>query len=441
MSSIPQACGDWAATKAAYRLMSNPEVTPAKLLAPHVENLLARAREHNMVLAIGDMTKLDFSKRREMEGLGPLGGSNRGMAGLGLCVQATVVATPDGKPLGVADLDVWARKKEDFGNAVQRCKGKRIEDKESAKWLHSLGVARKLKHRLDDEVQVVVVFDREGDIYSVFHEARSFGVDFVVRALHNRKIDEDADSGLLWTMVATKPLGTKRLEVKRAKKRASRVATLQIFASEVTIKTPPKRPKGETRTGDIKLYAVMAKEILPEGGPAIRGKPLEWKILTSLPVSTKEDAERVLDLYAARWTIEEFFRILKSGCGVEEHQFAKVDRFLNCLTIDAVVAWSVLFLMTEGRESPDLPCTVLFPAHYWQAAWIYIHQDPDPPDKPPTLGEMVRMVGRLGGHLGRKGDGHPGQETLWRGLQRVIDLAEMWLVLRAHQSPPRAGAN
>lgn len=436
MSSIPQACGTWAATKAAYRLMSNPDVTPTKILAPHVEQLLERARDLKMVLAIGDTTTLDFSTRHEMEGIGPLGGSNRGPGGLGMMLQATVVATPEGKLLGVADLDAWARDKEDFGNAAERCKRKPIESKESAKWLRSLAVAQDLATRLGPEVQVVSVFDREGDVYSVLHEAQSQGLDFVVRALHNRKISDDPDFSRLWDLVATKPVGTMRLKINRGKKRSARIATLRICASEVTIKTPPKRPKGESRTGDLKLFAVMATEVPAEDGGRIQGTPVQWKILTSLPVHTKEDAERILELYAARWAIEELFRVLKSGCAVEDHQFSTVDRFLKCLAVDAVVAWSVLFLMMEGRESPEVPCTVLFATHQWQAAWAYVNQDPEPPDKPPTLGEMVRLIGRLGGHLGRRHDGPPGQQTLWRGLQRLMDLAEMWLMLKGLASPP-----
>lgn len=126
--------------------------------------------------------------------------------------------------------------------------------------------------------------------------------------------------------------------------------------------------------------------------------------------------------------MELFFKILKSGCKAEERQLETAERLKRCLAFDCIVAWRILYLTTKGREVPDLPCTVVFEEHEWKGAWTFIHQSPKVPEEPPKLQEMVRLIARLGGFLGRKRDKEPGSMTLWRGLQRLPDLGGMWLL-------------
>jgi hypothetical protein len=140
--------------------------------------------------------------------------------------------------------------------------------------------------------------------------------------------------------------------------------------------------------------------------------------------------------YALRWGIEVFHRVLKSGCQIETRRLGQADRLEACLGIDLVVAWRIYHLTKLGRETPLVPCTVYFAEHEWQALVAFVTRQPDPPKETPTLRAAVRMVAALGGFLGRKGDGEPGTETLWRGLQRLDDIAEAYQVFR---SAPKEG--
>lgn len=121
--------------------------------------------------------------------------------------------------------------------------------------------------------------------------------------------------------------------------------------------------------------------------------------------------------------------MLKSGCQIETRQLAGADRLEACLAIDMVVAWRIYHLAKLGRETPDVPCTVYFEEHEWKALMVYVTRKPLPAS-PPSLREAMRMTAQLGGFLGRKADGEPGTETLWRGLQRLDDIAEMYLVMQ-----------
>jgi hypothetical protein len=213
-----------------------------------------------------------------------------------------------------------------------------------------LEVARGIQDRLGEETKVVAVFDREGDVYSVFHEARmELGLDLLIRAVHDRRIEEDEEGRALWKHVESHELGQMSISVPRGKGTQAREAIIQLCAAPVSIKTPPKRPKAE--------------------------------------------------------------------------------RLVNCLAADSIVAWMVHYLTILGRKTPDLSCTVVFEESEWKAVWVYIHKTREFPSSVPTLAEFIGLVGRLGGHLARKGDGPPGTETLWKGLQRVPDLAGMWQLM------------
>ena len=156
--------------------------------------------------------------------------------------------------------------------------------------------------------------------------------------------------------------------------------------------------------------------------------PVEWMLLTTLRVDTLEDARTRVKWYSRRWGIEVFHRTLKSGCRIKDRQLGTADRLEACLAIDMVVAWRIFHLTMLGRETPDGPCTAFFTDLEWQTLYCYVHKTSEPPDEPPTMVEAVRLVGKLGGHLGRKRDGPPGTQTLWRGLQRLETATEAFAI-------------
>ena len=147
---------------------------------------------------------------------------------------------------------------------------------------------------------------------------------------------------------------------------------------------------------------------------------------TTLKVENLEQALQVLEYYQRRWGIERFHKVLKSGCRIEDRQLGQAESLEACLAIDAMVAWRIYYACHLAREVPEAPCTILFEEEEWKAATAFLARRRQPARQEPTLKEMVEMVGRLGGWLGRKSDDPPGTQVLWRGFQRLDDITWAW---------------
>lgn len=417
-AQIPQACGSRAKTKAAYRFFDHPRTTMDAILQSHYEASTARVSEHALVLAVQDTTSLNYNTQPAIENLGPIG--SRAHTWLGLMVHDTMAFTPEGLPLGLIDVQCWARDAQAFGKKHQR-KALPIEQKESYKWLKSVQAAARVQARCP-HTTVVSVGDREADIFELFDLARTLehAPQLLIRAEQNRALTEEQSK--LWEYLARQPLaGLQPLQVPRRAKRPARVAKMAISYARVVLKAP--QIKGKLKP--VPVWAVWAREIeAPE-----HIEPLEWMLLTTGPVECIEQATQKIAWYAARWGIEVYHRTLKSGCQIETRQLGAADRIEACLAIDMVVAWRIVHLTKLGREHPDVPCTLYFSEAEWKALVTYINRDAALPDKPPTLREATRMVASLGGFLGRKCDGEPGTQTLWLGLQRLDDLTAMYKIL------------
>ena len=166
------------------------------------------------------------------------------------------------------------------------------------------------------------------------------------------------------------------------------------------------------------MWAIAACEAPGSG----QDDPIEWLLLTTMPVNCLEDAAEKLAWYTLRWQIEVYHRTLKSGCRLDNRQLGSAQSLKACIAIDLVVAWRIFYLAKLGREVPDVPCSVFFEEAEWKALVSFVSQTPTPPHEPPSLREAIRMVASLGGFLGRKSDGEPGTQTLWLGLQRLDDI-------------------
>jgi len=417
-ASVPQACQTRAKTKAAYRFFEHPATSMDRVLHQHYETTLARMRREKVVLAVQDTTGLNYSSHPATERLGPIGNRPGGL--IGLLVHDTMSFTPDGTPLGLVDVQCWARDPGDFGKRVRR-HDVPIEQKESNKWLRSFRKVVEAQKRCPGTT-IVSVGDREADIYELFALGLydSSGVGLLVRAMHDRPLA--ADHGYLWEDVGRHAVcGIQEVRVPRHGNRPARTARLEVRFAEISLK-PPKR-KQELR--DLTIWAVLAREADVPAGT----EPLEWMLLTTCKVTTFDEAVEKLRWYTVRWGIEVYHRTLKSGCRIEERQLGHADRIETCLGIDMVVAWRIHHLTKLGRETPDVPCTVYFEDAEWKALASYITRNPVPPAHAPTLREATRMVATLGGFLGRKCDGEPGTESLWIGLQRLDDLTSMWKIM------------
>jgi hypothetical protein len=425
LAALPQACGTRAKTKAAYRFFDHARVNLQNVLKSHYQSSAQRLAPEPVILAVQDTTSLNYSTHRATGELGPIGSQADGA--VGMLVHSTLAFNLAGTPLGLLDVQCWERDPEEFGKKHQRHELP-LEAKESVRWLRSLEALERMQPACP-HTRLVGVGDREADIYELFVWAKEKAgrPGLLVRAERQRLLTQE--QGPLWAHVENQLVGGQwEVKVPRRGKRAPRVAVLEVRFGAVEVRPPARKP----HLPPVALWAVLAREVGAPPGT----EPLEWMLLSTEPVSDFEAAVEKLRWYTLRWGIEVFHRVLKSGCQIETRRLGQADRLEACLGIDLVVAWRIYHLTKLGRETPAVPATVYFEEHEWQALTAFVTRQPEPPKAPPTLREAVRMVAGLGGFLGRKGDGEPGTETLWRGLQRLDDIAEAYLVFR---SPPKDG--
>ncbi|MBP1741021.1 MAG: hypothetical protein H6Q48_3314 [Deltaproteobacteria bacterium] len=417
-ASIPEACGSKARTMGAYRFFQNPKVTMDVVLTAHTEMTIERIKEHGVVLVPQDTTTLDYSTHPLTEGLGPT--NHREDTSVGLLLHDTLAFTEEGTPLGILDAQCWARDPKDKGKSKRR-KALPIEQKESMTWLRSFRKAAEVQ-RLCPQTLLVVIGDRDSDIYELFLETTQApkGPKLLVRAnkSRNRKIDQE----LLWDFMARQEVaGGLKIHIPRRGSRQARDAWINIRFAKVALNAPKRygsRPP-------ITLWAVY----VTEKGTQTVNEPIEWMLLTSVEVKSFKEAQKRVEWYSARWGIEVYHRTLKRGCRINDRQLETADRLQSCLGVDMVVAWRIYYLTMLGREKPDLPCTVFFQDIEWKALCCYVNKTPLPPEKPPSISKMVFMIAGLGGHLGRKGDGFPGTQTLWRGLLKACIATEVYAAI------------
>ena len=417
--SIPQACGSWKVTKATYRFFDNNRVKEKEIQASHLIASEKRLANQTTVLAIQDTTQFDFTHHPSTKGLGLLGDQFH----FGLFYHPTLLLTSEKVPLGIMDQQVWTRSAEDFGKRDQS-KKRPISEKESQKWLISLKETAKLQEKMSS-VHFINISDREADIFDLFLESKNLKIDILVRAAWNRCVLHPEK--YLWDHMKQVPIsGHITITVPRKKGQPHREAILSMRYDKVCLK-PPRHRRKEKKIKPVTVWAVWAHESDPPDGV----EPVSWMLLTTIPVHSFEEALEKVQWYTCRWQIEIFFKILKSGCHIEEVQLATAERIKRCLALYAIIAWRVLFLTMVPRNIPKMPCDVLLELEEWQALYCFINQTKTPPSEPPTLMSATRMIARLGGFLGRKHDGYPGPTVIWRGLQRLSDIAFTWSLARA----------
>lgn len=424
-AQIPQACQTRARTKATYRFFRHPNTNMDDLLEPHRRASYERIAEHQIVLCPQDTTTLNYSAHPATENLGPI--SSRETGPMGLIVHDTLAFSVEGTPLGLLDVQCWARDGEQFGRKHKR-KQLPIEQKESYKWLRSFQAVAQAQSYCRNTM-LVSMGDREADIYELFHLALqdADGPRLLVRAEQNRLLEDG--QGHLWPKLAAQPLiGIQEVHVPRRAAVPARIARLEVRFAEVTLKTP----SGKTQYGALKLWAILAHEI----DAPVNVSPLSWMLLTTCRVSNFDEAIEKIAWYTKRWGIEIYHRTLKSGCNIEERQLGSAETIEACLAIDMVVAWRVHHLTKLGREVPNLPCTIFCEDDEWKALTSFILRRPIVDGTPPTAREYIRMVASLGGFLGRKCDGEPGTKSIWLGQQRLDDIKLAYQFFVPQLRPP-----
>ena len=400
--SIPKACRGWGETVAAYRFLGNQEVEWRDIMEPHWQQTRQRMGEHPVVLCLQDTTELDFHGQ-ETAGLGPLSYE----AQRGMYLHPTYAVTPQREPLGVLDAWMWAREKRDQF-------GMRDGPKESERWIEGYERIAEMAAQMPT-TRLVYVADREADFLAMMQRADTLGTpaDWLVRAAHNRCLP---DGDKLWERATSgKPMGQISFIMASRHGVKARPVRQQLWAQRIDL------PAGKNRT--IAVTCIVAREI--DAPPDV--KPVEWRLLTNRVAANVDDVIELIDWYRARWEIEMFFNILKNACKIEELQLSGIDRLERALALFMVVAWRIAHLMRLGRTCPDLDATLFFDPDEIRGAYL-LTKTKQPAT--PTLNQVLRLVARLGGFLGRKSDGEPGSEAIWHGLKKVQVAAQTLQALR-----------
>jgi hypothetical protein len=403
--SVPLACPGSAEMHGAYRFFQNKAVAPTLLLGGHQAATLARMSACTRVVCVGDTTFLNYPKQRSIKGLGPHSNPTEH----GLLLHPLVAFSPEGVCLGTLHWQSWAR-----DPALGKRKGHAalpIEQKESRRWGEELRSLDQWRSVLPD-TQLLYVADRESDIYELLSQPREPGVDLLIRSLGRRKTSDGLD---LRAQARSWPLpegGLADLTVAARPGRSARTARVELRFGEVRLRAPWRRDRV---LPEVELRMVWVHEPNPPDG----AEPLEWMLLTSLPVPDVTAAWQVVAYYQQRWAIERFFYVLKQGCLVESLQLQTRARLEAAIAVYLIVTYRVLSLQGLAKAQPDAPASLVFsPA---ECSVLELMACPPSPGTALSLREATRRMARLGGYTARASDGPPGPKTIWLGWQRLGD--------------------
>jgi hypothetical protein len=413
-ATLPMACQDWAATKAAYRFFSNRRVDEGIILAGHFAATRARfAATAGPILILHDTSEFSFRRERP-EAIGRLSllkGRHTTHTLCGLLMHSSLVLTPAGLPLGLAAVKFWTRKKFKGTNALR---GKinptriPIEQKESVRWLENL---RRSTELLGEASRCVHIGDREADIFELFCAAREAGTDFLVRTCVDRLAGEGGTT-ISKEMEREPVRGTHEVEVHDDRGRIT-TATVDLRFRRLTVRPP---------IGKHSQYPALSLTVLhadERGTPAER-ESIRWRLLTNRPVDDRAGAVEKLDWYSQRWKIETFHKVLKSGCRAEQSRLRTAERLTNLLAVLCIVGWRVFWLTMTNRATPEASADVAL-TEAEVTILDRLSGDAEVPSRP-TVSHYVMAVAKLGGYLARSKDPPPGNMVIWRGLTRLMDM-------------------
>ena len=427
---------DRAAMKGYYRLIDHPDesqVTPEHIVAPHRARTIERMRAHDTVLCIQDGTDLSFATRPGCEGLSIIGRNQTTAKTLGLHLHLTLAVSGAGLPLGVLRCGFDEPPPPDEASPEQ---GPGEDDEEPSgntdatqetddaarktrRWLDGLHDVAETACELPRNTRVISVMDREADFFELFDAQRHIAtVDVLVRAKHDRRLGQGLPK--LFDALRNAPAdGQVEIEIARVSARpkasrkqarparSARVARAEVRYRELSL---PSTLEG---LAPVTLWTVHVRETAPPEGE----KPLEWFLLTSVRIESLEAALETVGHYLRRWRVEDFFRVLKSGCRAEHLGFHSAERLERALTIQAVIAWRLMLMTLLGREVPECDAELLFSDI--ELRFLADYAADCGLSAPDTLAGAVLLVALLGGYQNRKHDPPPGHELMWRGYERM----------------------
>jgi hypothetical protein len=423
--SFSVACGN-AVRQAATRIFHHASSTVDGLLRGHFEETHRRCtrfleeQPEMRLLVVQDTTTMDYTSHPATTGLGPI---NSGGHTRGLLVHAALAVPPEGPPLGLTHLSIWARDPETHGKSrdPNDCTDLPIELKESQKWLDGLWSTEATL----PGVPLLLIGDREADMFELFAAARQPTTELLVRAHHPRRVrvtqatDSQQHQKLPAVLAAASCLGSMEITVPRAPRRPERQATLALRSVAVWL-LPPNTPHVR-ELAPVRVWVIEAREVdttVPE--------PIHWILVSTQPVPDAATASQMVRYYTRRWVIEELHLVLKSGLRVERLQMQDAHSLSNALAIHYVTAWRILHLRDAARRTPEGPAEravqpdehALLEAVEGKAL--------------PTIRDVTRAIAHLAGFPRYPSAGEPGVRSLCAGLYRLAAMVEAWNLAKRH---------
>lgn len=422
---FPRAMGSEAELEGFYRFINNDSFRAEDVLAPHVSLTLARARLAKEVVVVHDTTPVEYGDSAPREGLGWTTSGGR----QGFFAHVSLVLDMGGLPLGVSSVETLTRSGTKQRARKQSHKVVRDDPRrESLRWLRGVD---HIEDAREDHFEAVHVTDAEGDFFELMGTLYESDARFVIRAGQlDRRIAVDGGAVPLRNLVdqiATRAFREVELSARKHAKRApranrikhpdrrGRVARLAVGATTITMQ---KTKYSDFAAEPFDLHVVRVWDPAPPAGEP----PVEWVLLTTEPVATPDDLGRIVDIYRLRWTIEEYFKALKTGCSLEKRQVESYDALRNVFALFVPIAYRLLLLRALHRRAPDAKVSCGFTP-------TELHLMANAPSNrglPParTLQDGLRHLARLGGHL--KNNGDPGWLTLARGYEKLLLLHLGW---------------
>jgi hypothetical protein len=417
--TLPQAFPSWAELKAAYRFFDQPKVGWEEIATPHWERTRACCRAPGEYLLIENTTQLDYSGGAGREDLGVIGdGRGRGLmlhTTLAVGVEAwNLEQRPEGVVLGLFAQQCWNRRAAPERKEETRAQLLR-RHRESERW----AAVFEQTGGPPAGSEWIFIADREGDFYESIERCQRQGVDFIIRGCQNRKLV--GEPGYLQEALEQAPeRGRMTVELRSRPGQAARAARVVVRTAAV-ISKGPYRPGGYQP--DRPLQVVEVREVdAPEGV-----EPLHWILLTSLSCERWVQVQRIIGRYTARWWVEEYHKALKSGAGVQDSQLERAYRLESLAAVLAIVAVRLLNAKWLARAHPDE--RVDEPLFGREALAILAAQFGEP-KRGWTHRTVLEAVARLGGFIGRRSDGLPGWQTIWRGWQRLMWMCQGLEILK-----------
>jgi hypothetical protein len=429
--TINQSCRSWKDAKGAYRLFSNEKFDIDEVYSSHSKEMQNRIEDKNMVFAIQDTTYLDYDSHIKTKELGSVSKAYTKHK-QGLIMHSTLIVTPEGLPLGLASQQCFTRpaREEEQKEKARRRYITPITDKESYKWITAL---KETINNVPKSVRIITIGDREADIFKFLWKIEESGREFVIRNRQDRKfICFETGKTKIQTRICE--LQTKRVfrfKIPGNGNQKARQANVEVKYIYGLIPIRSASLYGPESTDHkisdkLAVYVVSAKEIdTPPGIEAI-----DWTLLTNVPVNSFEDAVERINWYKLRWKIEEYFRVLKSGCKIEAARLSSGTRLKKFIAIKSLIAFKILYLSKIASSSPEESCDIILTTEEWTALYMRAHQTNNIPDKPPNIKEAITWLGKLGGFMARKSDHLPGTMTLWRGYEVLQESVMMLSIVR-----------